>query len=151
MKDEVMERQELKQRKTRRVAGQHVSSDVFAFVGSPDDVASWRFCICIPGDLKKTENLISSALEQIKAGHFPAVIPETQREAVKFLIFGAALAHNMRVDRELLTIKSNEPDPAPAGEPAEQVKVTAPAPEVDEAILLADRAAEKFLRAMGLD
>jgi hypothetical protein len=143
--------------KTKRVNGVDCNSRCFAYVGNPDDTSSWHLCVHVLGDTEKTINAVKNAL-----GRFDQTkgIPEDQRETVRLLCIGAAIAHGVRVDRSILTktvetparTAETTPTVQPAPKPAQViVKRKKEDRALEAAIALADRRATELLRSLGLE
>jgi hypothetical protein len=133
------------ERKTRKVAGVDLSANRFAFIGDENDSSSWRFCIHVPGDALKTRNLISVALSNLEKT--PAhVLTQSQRDALRLMLTGAAMSHGIEVERPPLLLKIEAPTQAAQLTPARlEIKDS----NIEAAIALADRHADELLRSLG--
>jgi hypothetical protein len=86
-----------KEAKTKRVAGEDLTSDCFAYVGDKDETSSWKLPIKFSTDAK-TKSHIRNALarfEQTKG------IPEGSKAKVKSKIDAAAKEHGIEVSDEV--------------------------------------------------
>src|SRR5262249_18011385 len=83
--------------KTKRVAGVDLSAKSFLFVGDLDDTSTWLLPIFVPGDAKKTVNLIKNHLARF---YEMKSIPEQHRRDLLIALCGAAKAHGLIVNRE---------------------------------------------------
>lgn len=85
-----------KEAKTKRVAGEDLGSDCFAYVGDKDDTSTWKLPIKFSTDAK-TKSHVRNALarfEQTKG------IPEGEKAKVKSKIEAAAKKHGIEVSDE---------------------------------------------------
>jgi hypothetical protein len=81
--------------KSKSVAGVDLPPSSFAYVGDVNVTNTWKHAIHVPGDERKTVNLIKSALSRF---HEVKVIPAEQRFKVWQKIAGAAAAHGINVN-----------------------------------------------------
>lgn len=130
--------------KTKRVDGVDLPASAFAYTGDTQNTSTWKLPICFRGDEKKTRNHVKDALyrfDQVKG------IPDNERETVFNILRGAAMCIGLRVEPRKLTAKSEPPaaEPPPVTVPAKKPKD----PEIEAAIVLADRKADELLRALG--
>ena len=80
--------------KTKKVAGHFdLGPEFFAHVGNPEDPATWKCPLFIPGNAGLTRNMIKNAVERFAT----TKIPDEQRAEVWRLIAGAAKAHGIKV------------------------------------------------------
>src|SRR5258708_4858134 len=107
----------------------------FAYVGDESDTSTWHCCIHVLGDPAKTVNAIKNSLARFDE---TKGIPDSERGAVWHTVRGAALAHNVRVDRSILTKKTEAP--AQVAEP-KPLKVKAHKPLGDKKLNELDGAA----------
>jgi hypothetical protein len=135
--------------KTKRCHGVDLHSRCFAYVGDEEDTSTWHCCIHVLGDPAKTVNAIKNSLSRFDE---TKGIPDSEREAVWHTVRGAALAHNVRVDRSILTRKAEAP--AQVAEP-KPPKVEAHKPlrdkKLNDLAALFDRQADLFLRQLGIE
>jgi hypothetical protein len=135
--------------KTKRTHGVDLHSRCFAYVGDESDTSTWHCCIHVLGDPAKTVNAIKNSL-----GRFDQTqgIPEDQRETVRLLCIGAALAHNVHVDRPALVKKTEAPaqvaEPKP---PKVEAHKLLKDKKLNDLAALFDRQADLFLRQLGID
>jgi hypothetical protein len=105
--------------KTKRVSGVDLPSSSFGYVGDVNVTNTWKHAIHVPGDERKTVNLIKNALARF---HETKGIPEEALHSVWLKVAGAAAAHGIKVEQK-------EPQKSPH--------------------LLADFLAERFIEKMG--
>jgi hypothetical protein len=135
--------------KKKTVAGVELCSSSFAYVGNENNPTTWLLPLFVRGDAKKTSNLIASALHRVDA---VKGIPNDQRATVRLLLYGAAIAHGLHIDRSKFAapvIQTAEP-PTPAVPVVVQEPIETD-PEVLAAIVRADLLADRLLRSLGLD
>jgi hypothetical protein len=85
-----------KEKKTKRVAGEDLTADCFAYVGDPEKTETWKLPIKFSTDAK-TKRHIRNALARI--GQTKG-IPADEKEKVKAKIVAAAKDHGIDVDEE---------------------------------------------------
>jgi len=105
--------------KTKSTAGVDLKPSSFAYVGDVNDTKTWKLALHVPGDARKTVNLIKNALVRFDECK---EIPDSEKHSVWLKIAGAAQAHGIKVEQE-------EPQKSPH--------------------LLADFLAERFIEKMG--
>ena len=138
--------------KTKRVDRVDLSASAFAYVGDPENTATWKLPIYFPGDNEKTRNHVKTALarfREIKG------IPEDAMRDTWMILRGAAMTMGIRVEHSFTPVSAVSESKAPP------VVTEAPAVRDDEAALreratkeliaLADYRADMVLKQMGLE
>jgi hypothetical protein len=137
----------MKDGKTRRISGVDCPRHAFAY--APDDIAAnWALPLWIPGDAKKSLNALKTSMHHFDS----AKIPDSERDAVWFTLYGALLAHGIKTDRRTFapkTIAAAEPTPPPpVTVKTKPIKKDA---MVEAVVAEADRRCNELLRSLGLE
>lgn len=85
-----------KEAKTKRVAGEDLSSSAFAYVGDPDDTSTWKLPIKFSSE-EKTKSHIRNALARFNQTQG---IPASEKAKVKAKIVAAAKKHGIDVSED---------------------------------------------------
>ena len=85
-----------KENKTKRVAGEDLTADCFAYVGDPETTSTWKFPIKFSSE-EKTKRHIRNALARFDQAKG---IPADEKPKVKAKILAAAKAHGIDVSEE---------------------------------------------------
>jgi hypothetical protein len=133
-------RDKMTKTKTKRVDGIDLSPSCFAYVGDPEDTNRWKFCLHVPGDVQKTINQIKNGLSRFDVAKG---LPDSERTATWYALFGAARSHGIPVERREFIKPTVE---APKAE-----LMTAELNDADlaAAIAEADRKSDAMLRMLG--
>jgi len=133
--------------KTKRVDGCDLPSSAFAFVGDPENPATWKLPISFRGDERRTRNHIKNALvrfDEVKG------IPHEARQSVWLVICGAAIAHGLQVPhKDFATTSPDHRASLQAEVAAQQINEDQTA-AIAQAIAEADALSDKMLRKLGL-
>ena len=134
--------------KTKRVAGQDLSQERFAFVADPKNTKTWLFPICVPGNEELTRHLVKNALARFDV---TKGLPEHMRIEIWFTLFGAAKVLRIPVERREFPRFTAKPSAAEmkAIELDETQGVSDA--ELARAIAEADYKASALLKQLGLD
>jgi hypothetical protein len=76
---------------TKKIDGQCLNADCFAWVGDVANISTWKICLRVPGNEQKTINQLRGNLSR-----WPEIarsIPESQRSIVALLLLGACKSH----------------------------------------------------------
>jgi hypothetical protein len=140
----------MKNGKTKRVNGVDCPRHAFAYAPDENDTSTWVLPIWIPGDVQKSLNAAKSSIARFDQAKG---IPNSERAAVFFTLYGALLAHGFKTDRRTFA-------PIPAAEPPTPVPVLVKVveqkpvekdPKIEALIADADRRATAFLRSIGYE
>jgi hypothetical protein len=148
---------ELKNGKTKKVAGVDLNAECFLYSPDPENTSVWLFPVLVRGNDALTRNLITMHLHNFDAR--TAALSESLRQELWDMLRGCAVTHGLRAERRVFAAKNEEPtraaEPPPPVEPpkpAEPVIVKLKKdPALERLIALADRRADELLRAMGLE
>jgi hypothetical protein len=154
---------------TKKLHGVDLNMRCFAFVGDPQDTATWQCCVRVLGDAKKTINAVINSLHRFEA----AKIPNDARQQTWQRLCGAALVLGLDVPERTFMHSAVETPTPPVPEPAKPLQqppapaaepVTPPEPvrvkpkvtvhkdaELEALIAESDRRADMWLRALGIE
>src|SRR6266446_3327459 len=79
---------------TRKIDGQHLSVDCFAYAPDPSDARTWRCCIRFPSDARRQINHIKNSLFRFSD---TKGIPEEAKHSTWLRICGAAASNGITV------------------------------------------------------
>lgn len=115
LRQELIEAGIIKEKKTKRVAGEDLTADCFAYVGDKDDTSTWKLPIKFSSDAK-TKSHIRNALARFNQTQG---IPAGEKAKVKAKIVAAAKKHGIEVTERskkcvehalLLVLRENSAD-----------------------------------------
>jgi hypothetical protein len=133
---------------TKRVAGVDLSSSSFCYVGLESDNSTWLFPVHVPGDPKKSSNLICNGLARFTAQ--AAKLNKKDRYKTWQRLHGAALAYGLTVEPRLEASAEAERSIIEAEMGVSTQRATATYTDSDR-IANADRIADHWLERLGLD
>lgn len=145
---------ELKNAKTRRVAGVDLNADCFLYAPDAANTSGWLFPVLVRGDEPKTRNLIAMHLHNFDVR--TAALSEALRQELWDMLRGCAITHGIRIERRVFAAKNEEPakatEPQPPVKPpkmrAEEIQIQK---ELKELAAMADIKADLFLKQLGLE
>jgi hypothetical protein len=124
--------------KTKKINNVDCPRHSFAYAPDENNIENWALPLWIPGDVKKSVNAIKTSLHRFNEAK---MIPESERFAVWFTLYGALRAHGFDIERR--TFAATNEVPTPTAEPKDAL--------VESIVAEADRRASALLRSLGLE
>jgi hypothetical protein len=142
----------MKNGKTKRVNGVDCPRHAFAYAPDELDTSTWLLPVWVPGDAQKSLNAVKSSIARFDQAKN---IPDSERAAVWFTLYGSLLAHGFNTDRRTFASKNEAaekpPTPVPVKVKVVEQKPVKKDPKIEALIADADRRATAFLRSIGYE